>query len=386
MVADFGRAGRPTGPARRERGCRPRPPVQAVDTTAAGDAFCGALAAALASGENLYDGVRLRLRGRRTGHHGDGGAPQPAEGGSGGTVVVRDLKPSALERQFRSHARGTLGGRGFAGAREPSLLLRAEYHRQQRGGVRVLVKRAWVCSACGQVAAGGQLGAGAQVAAGGQFGAGDQFGAGERFPVAADPPAGSVSPLGGPHCRNLWCAAPDRALEAVFAVGNYEGAFGRRSWPTSTGGTCAGPYLRRDSVPVPGPPGDVVRGVRRYLPGATVHGPGRTTALGPRGPHVRRGKPSGRRRLAGRAPVTKVFETDVMSSKGGLARRDLAKRSLRRAFAVTDPGAVEGRRILLVDDVCASGYTLLTVARALRRSGADEVAAVVLARARWRPH
>ncbi len=88
----------------------------------------------------------------------------------------------------------------------------------------MLVKRAWVCSACGQVAAGGQLGAGAQVAAGGQFGAGDQFGAGERFPVAADPSAGSVSPLGGPHCRNLWCAAPDRALEAVFAVGNYEGA------------------------------------------------------------------------------------------------------------------------------------------------------------------
>ncbi len=32
--------------------------VQAIDTTAAGDAFCGALAAALASGENLFDGVR----------------------------------------------------------------------------------------------------------------------------------------------------------------------------------------------------------------------------------------------------------------------------------------------------------------------------------------
>jgi ribokinase len=32
--------------------------VKAIDTTAAGDAFCGALAAALASGENLYDGVR----------------------------------------------------------------------------------------------------------------------------------------------------------------------------------------------------------------------------------------------------------------------------------------------------------------------------------------
>ena len=36
----------------------PAHPVVAVDTTAAGDAFCGALAAALASGEALYDGVR----------------------------------------------------------------------------------------------------------------------------------------------------------------------------------------------------------------------------------------------------------------------------------------------------------------------------------------
>ena len=36
----------------------PAHPVDAVDTTAAGDAFCGALAAALASGETIDDGVR----------------------------------------------------------------------------------------------------------------------------------------------------------------------------------------------------------------------------------------------------------------------------------------------------------------------------------------
>ena len=73
----------------------------------------------------------------------------------------------------------------------------------------------------------------------------------------------------------------------------------------------------------------------------------------------------------------------MMSGKDGPARRQLARRTLRRAFSVIDPGAVEGRRILVVDDVCASGYTLLTVARALQQAGAEEVAALVLARARW---
>ena len=54
------------------------------------------------------------------------------------------------------------------------------------------IKRARVCSACGQVA--GSAGLAATVPA---------------------PP--------GLRCRNLWCAAPDRPIEAVFAVGNYEG-------------------------------------------------------------------------------------------------------------------------------------------------------------------
>jgi predicted amidophosphoribosyltransferase len=82
--------------------------------------------------------------------------------------------------------------------------------------------------------------------------------------------------------------------------------------------------------------------------------------------------------------VSKVFETDVMSTKRHPRRRELAGSCLRDAFTVPDAAAVEGRRVLLVDDVCASGYTLLTVARALRQAGADEVAALVLARARWR--
>jgi hypothetical protein len=53
-------------------------------------------------------------------------------------------------------------------------------------------QRRWVCSACGQTA---PKGSGA---------------------------AGSSTP---PSCRNLWCTMPARPLSAIFAVGNYEGAF-----------------------------------------------------------------------------------------------------------------------------------------------------------------
>ncbi len=83
--------------------------------------------------------------------------------------------------------------------------------------------------------------------------------------------------------------------------------------------------------------------------------------------------------------VAKVAETEPMTAKARSARRHLAARALADAFVVPDASAVDGRRVLLVDDVCASGWTLLTVARALRQAGAEEVSALVLARARWRP-
>ncbi len=55
---------------------------------------------------------------------------------------------------------------------------------------------------------------------------------------------------------------------------------------------------------------------------------------------------------------------------------------MRGAFAV-DPRRrqeVEGRRILLIDDVLTTGATLSGCARVLRRAGAAQVDALVLAR------
>ena len=63
-------------------------------------------------------------------------------------------------------------------------------------------------------------------------------------------------------------------------------------------------------------------------------------------------------------------------------RRDARLENVRGAFAVAPlrAGQLQGRRVLLVDDVMTSGASLLTAAAALRQAGAAEVSAVVLAR------
>jgi ComF family protein len=60
--------------------------------------------------------------------------------------------------------------------------------------------------------------------------------------------------------------------------------------------------------------------------------------------------------------------------------RDERARNVRKAFAVAKPGEIEGRRLLLLDDVLTTGATVNECAKALRKAGADFVAVVTLAR------
>jgi ComF family protein len=55
--------------------------------------------------------------------------------------------------------------------------------------------------------------------------------------------------------------------------------------------------------------------------------------------------------------------------------------NVRGAFAVTDPAAIEGRRVVLVDDVYTTGATVAECAVVLRRAGAAAVDVLTLARA-----
>jgi len=56
------------------------------------------------------------------------------------------------------------------------------------------------------------------------------------------------------------------------------------------------------------------------------------------------------------------------------------RENLRGAFAVTDPQAIAGREVLLVDDVYTTGTTASECARVLRRAGASKVWVATVAR------
>jgi ComF family protein len=54
--------------------------------------------------------------------------------------------------------------------------------------------------------------------------------------------------------------------------------------------------------------------------------------------------------------------------------------NVRNAFRVARPAAVEGRRMLLVDDVLTTGATVGAAAQALQAAGATAVGVLTLAR------
>jgi len=215
-------------------------------------------------------------------------------------------------------------------------------------------KRCRVCSACGQLV--------------------------PELANQADGPNG-----GKRFCRNSWCAAADRPLEAVFSVGHYDGSLRKAIVAYKYGADLR--WAR--------PFGNLLREfLARYAtwfeeygvicPAPSFVGPGARRSWG----HVEFVCAELGRLACGEWPVeplvVKTKETEPMSAKAHTVRRHIADYVLREALAVPDAAAVEGRRILLVDDVCASGQTLLALARTLREEGAEEVAALVLARAAWR--
>lgn len=81
--------------------------------------------------------------------------------------------------------------------------------------------------------------------------------------------------------------------------------------------------------------------------------------------------------------LRKVRDTAAQSS---LASAGARWGNVAGVYAVLDPEAVRGRRILLIDDILTTGATLEEGARTLLAAGAAEVVAAALCRTLSRPH
>ncbi len=77
--------------------------------------------------------------------------------------------------------------------------------------------------------------------------------------------------------------------------------------------------------------------------------------------------------------LRKVRHVDAQS---GLVADAARAANVKNAYAAVDPELVEGRRVLLIDDVVTTGSTLSECARTLLAAGALEVVGATLARAR----
>ena len=81
-----------------------------------------------------------------------------------------------------------------------------------------------------------------------------------------------------------------------------------------------------------------------------------------------------RRKLDWQRLVTRVSQSRQVGSN-----RKQRHKQLKNAFIVTNPSAVKGRKILIIDDVTTTGATLETMAQVLKNAGAKQVDAVVFA-------
>jgi ComF family protein len=87
-------------------------------------------------------------------------------------------------------------------------------------------------------------------------------------------------------------------------------------------------------------------------------------------------------RLEGRRLALAVRRIESTTSQTAFHSRQARRRNLIGAFRLTRPDLLDGRKVLLVDDVMTSGATLQAVARVIRRGCRPaEMRAVVLASA-----
>lgn len=210
----------------------------------------------------------------------------------------------------------------------------------------------------------------------------DEDGAsGRPVPSAGCPVCGQMT-YGRNPCTNRWCSRADRAVSVVFPVGIHHGALrqaivrykyrGERGWAEVFARMVAS-YLASNATWFE--EFHLIVGVPGYT------GPGARRMWDPVGDILfRLDGLTGSEWPIGRQVIIKRLETPPMRGRPWSERQAIAAGPLRQALFVTDPAAIGGSRVLLLDDVMTEGSTLHEVGRALLKAGAAEVAGLVLTR------
>lgn len=84
----------------------------------------------------------------------------------------------------------------------------------------------------------------------------------------------------------------------------------------------------------------------------------------------------------GETAVETLCKSRHTEAQSGLGQSERRRANVLGAYECTRPGLVEGKRVLLIDDVVTTGATLSECARTLLTAGAEKVVCATLARAR----
>jgi len=193
-----------------------------------------------------------------------------------------------------------------------------------------------------------------------------------------------------PTCKNPVCSWSTRGFDRIWAIAAYTGDLerairqykyeGKRAWAPELGHILA---AHLDANPNDFGRFDVI------IPSPTFVGEG-----GRSWDHVRDFV------LAAAAAATRTWPFDL-GSPGAIEqvaptarfveqadwthRKDLAEGDFRGALRISDPSRIQGRAILVVDDVFTDGLRTREVANALLGRGAAHVSQLVLARRLFTP-
>ncbi len=206
--------------------------------------------------------------------------------------------------------------------------------------------------------------------------------ASQGCPVCSQPLAG------GGACRNSLCRDPGRSIGRIDAVASLSGVMqnaiqrykyeGETGWAPAFGRLVVG-WL--DAHAAADPPELIVANPTYVGPGEA--GPGHVEAI----IRAAAAAAAGRRWPFDVHVPAAVVKTEPTERSAGcsFAEKQITAAALREVLRIPDPARTAGRSILVVDDVCTTGWQLNAVADCLAREGrAARVRALVLARAPWR--